>query len=86
MAKGFKLKDGSIWTIISYTSIEDYIDKDDRNVFPSNVLDVTGVKWEKDREHTHPYRACFSYCNFETFKVDDPLLESISSNVFEYTL
>lgn len=84
MKKGFRLIDGSIWSIISYTSTEPYLDKDDSAVFPNNVTEVVGVKWEKHISETHPYRANFSDCNFETFLVTDPKIESIVKDVFDY--
>lgn len=83
MKKGFKLKDGSVWTIISYDTTSDYADKCDRDVFPKNVLEVTGVEYKKGRDDTHPYNANFSDNLFEHFDVNDPRIEVIVSDVFE---
>ena len=83
MKKGFKLKDGSVWTIISYDTTEEYADKCDRDVFPSNVLELVGVLWEKDIESTYPYRANFLDCFFEHFKVDDERIDIIVADVFD---
>lgn len=83
MKKGFKLKDGSIWTIISYDSTKEYWEKSDSDVFPSNVLSVTGVEWRDGRHSTHPYNANFSDCLFETFDVNDERIEVIVADVFD---
>lgn len=83
MKKGFKLKDGSVWTIISYDTTPEYADKCDKAVFPENVLEVTGVEYKKGRDSTHPYNANFSDCFFEHFDVNDPRIEVIVSDVFE---
>ena len=84
MKKGFRLVDGSIWTILSYTSTNEYIDKDDSSVFPSNVVDMIGVKWNRGDSCTHPYNANFSDCFFENFQANDPRIESIVLDVFSY--
>lgn len=84
MKKGFRLVDGSVWTILSYTSTDEYIDKDDSTVFPSNVIDIVGVKWDRRDSCTHPYNANFSDCFFENFQADDPRIESIVLDVFSY--
>lgn len=83
MKKGFKLKDGGVWTILSYDTTEEYIDKCDSEVFPSNVLKVTGVKYKKGYDHTHPCNANFSDCFFESFDVNDERIEIIVSDVFD---
>lgn len=64
MKKGFRLKDGSVWTIIGYDTTKEYIEKCDRYVFPNNVLAITGVRWEGGIDFTHPYNANFSDCFF----------------------
>ena len=83
MKKGFRLKDGSVWTIISYDTTKEYIDKCDRDVFPNNALVVTGVRWEEGIDFTHPYNANFSDCCFEHFKVDDERIDIIVADVFD---
>ena len=84
MKKGFRLVDGSVWTILSYTPTDEYIDKDDSSVFPSNVVDMIGVKWDRRHSCTHPYNANFSDCFFENFQANDPRIESIVLDVFSY--
>ena len=84
MKKGFRLVDGSVWTILSYTSTDEYIDKDDSTVFPSNVIDIVGVKWDRRDSCTHPYNANFSDCFFENFQADDFRIESIVLDIFSY--
>ena len=84
MKKGFRLVDGSVWTILSYTSTNEYIDKDDSAVFPSNVIEITGVKWDRRDSRTHPYNANFSDCFFENFRANDFRIESIVLDVFSY--
>ena len=80
MKKGFKLTDGSIWTIISYETVEGYEDKLESEIPLSAITVVTGVKWVQN--HTHTCNACFSDCNFEDFNVNDPRILELSSNVF----
>ena len=84
MKNGFRLVDGSVWTILSYTSTDEYIDKHDSTVFPSNVIDIVGVKWDRRDSCTHPYNANFSDCFFENFQANDPRIESIVLDVFSY--
>ena len=81
MKKGFRLVDGSVWTILSYTSTNEYIDKDDSAVFPSNVIEITGVKWDRRDSRAHPYNANFSDCFFEDFRANDFRIESIVLHV-----
>ncbi len=84
MKKGFKLIDGSIWTIISFDVIEGYADCLPSDIPLSAIIEVTGVKYDEDLDHTHPFNANFSDCRFEDFKVSDPRIVSITANVFEY--
>ena len=45
--KGFKLKDGSLWTIISYETVSGCEDKTESQVLISDIVSFTGVEWKK---------------------------------------
>ena len=45
--KGFKLKDGSLWTIISYETVSGCEDKTESQVLISDIVSFTGVEWGK---------------------------------------
>lgn len=86
MKKGFKLKDGSIWTIISYNVSKEYENVSNSEIPVSAITEVTGVKWEKEWDSTHPYTANFSDCFFETFDANDERIECIVDNVFDLSV
>jgi hypothetical protein len=83
MPIGIKLKDGSVWTAISYDVVPEAVTKTTSETQLSDITDLTCVKWDKDLTHTHPYSACFSECIWEDFKPDDSRIEKISLDVFD---
>lgn len=51
--KGFKLKDGSIWTIISYDTKEGCEEKTESQISLEDITNFTGVEWDKiSMKHT----------------------------------
>ena len=62
MPIGIKLKDGSVWTAISYDVVPEAVTKTTSETQLSDITDLTCVKWDKDLTHTHPYSACFIRC------------------------
>lgn len=83
MKRGFKLKDGSIWTVIAYETVDGCDNKLDWEVKTSEIINVTGVKWEEGFGQTHPYRANFSDCFFEHFDMNDERIVEFSMDVFD---
>ena len=81
--KGFKLKDGSLWTIISYETVSGCEDKTESQVLISDIVSFTGVEWEKDWDDTHPYKANFSDCFFEDFDINDDRILEVTLDVFD---
>ena len=81
--KGFKLKDGSIWTVVSYDVLPKYENLLGHAIPIDGITEVTGVQYHKDCYHTYPYKANLSDCLFDTFKADDPRIECIVNDVFD---
>ena len=83
MKVGIKLKDGSIWTAISYDVIEEAQNKCGFEIVLSDITELSCVKWKDGYENTHPLKACFSECFWEDFKIDDVRIDKISLDVFD---
>lgn len=83
MLLGVKLKDGSVWTAISYNVVPEAMTKTTSEIQLSDITELTCVKWDKDYPQTHPYQANFSDCFWENFKPDDSRIEKISLDVFD---
>lgn len=81
--KGFKLKDGSIWTIIAYNTKEGCEGKTESQISLEDITSFTGVEWDKDFDETHPYKANFSYCFYEHFKINDERISEVVLDVFD---
>lgn len=81
--KGFKLKDGSIWTIVSYDVLPESCNLLGHATPIEGVTEVTGVQYHKGDIDTHPFKANMSDCLFDTFKADDPRIECIVDDVFD---
>ena len=81
--KGFKLKDGSLWTIISYETVSGCEDKTESQVLISDIVSFTGVKWEKVGMTPIHYKVNFSDCFFEDFDINDDRISEVTLNVFD---
>lgn len=81
--KGFKLKDGSIWTVVSYSVLPEYENLLGHTIPIEGITEVTGVQYHKDAPSTSPYKANLYDCFFDTFKSDDPRIECIVNDVFD---
>lgn len=84
MKIGIKLKDGSIWTAISFSVIDGYENTRTKDIPLTAITEITAVKYEIGYLNTHPYNANFYNCFYENFKPDDERIESINRDVFEY--
>ena len=82
MPLGVKLRDGSIWTAISYDVVPEAMTKTTSEIQLSDITELTCVKWDKDCPQTHPNNACFSECIWENFKPNDSRIEKISLDIF----